>query len=889
MSENESTPKDYQTITFNKTNYSNPSTSFTLDASGNVTISQNMRAMINYSTTIRGTNNSYVNSFTKLQKSTDSGVNWNDIDNTNVSTNTKQPTSAKSTSTGIAIVDINSGDMIRVRVSVVRLTNTGGNDEVIITKDTSISIFDLLGGEKGDKGDKGDTGEAGIEGPQGPPGDKGDTGDTGAQGPPGNDADITDLSQNVFDISNNFDLRITSNTSAITTNSNSISDINSNLPSGNQIIDWTISQTDNIHTDNYINTTYTVGDGGLTQKNFTTELNNKLNGIPSNANYYVLPEDVSFNTIDAIDASFNSLIVNGITIDTNGGGGSSSTSQTITKKGQVLEVLLGRAESGETVTVDTGSYTFTQNTNYDNTKLNTTSQKVDASELTYTVPSGTERIFYEFRMRGGYDNPTGVVLYYQLFINDVAFGNEEQITSYQQRNMILIQSVITKSDLDTNNININSGIKFYYKMRVNSGVYTLLEFVSNGVPATQRLDDYIKVTSIGEKEFTTESLWSYSDSNLYYNSGNVGIGTTNPDTPLHIEKAASGGQILKLSTTQNDSACWLELECKANNNSPEEWGIASNINGKLQFYKRAGSGHVSGQTPDPNYRMTITGDGNVGIGSTNPDRTLCIGTDIMANNNGRVIIECDGPGKNGDGIAVKAYTSDHHLINFANSSSTQVGKIKIQGGNSVAYNTTSDKRLKTNIIDMENMLDKILSLKPRQYKWIIGKENDDYGLVAQEVFEIFPHMRPDISCYQTIGNCCTDIDCPTCCDYSSIIDISNNDCSCNDCSDNDMSGNDMSGNDMSGNDMSGNDCSCCSVKTIPYYYSLDYGKFTPYIIKAIQEQQNIINSLNSTLQTTNNEQQLDKQKIASLENKVQTLETQLANILTRLTTLEGNT
>ena len=102
---------------------------------------------------------------------------------------------------------------------------------------------------------------------------------------------------------------------------------------GNQIIDWTISQTDNIHTDNYINTTYTVGDGGLTQKNFTTQLNDKLNGIPSNANYYVLPEDVSFNTIDAIDASFNSLIVNGVTIDTNGGG-SSSTSQTITKKGQ---------------------------------------------------------------------------------------------------------------------------------------------------------------------------------------------------------------------------------------------------------------------------------------------------------------------------------------------------------------------------------------------------------------------------------------------------------------------------------------------------------------------------------------------------------------------------
>ena len=101
-------------------------------------------------------------------------------------------------------------------------------------------------------------------------------------------------------------------------------------------------------------------------------------------------------------------------------------------------------------------------------------------------------------------------------------------------------------------------------------------------------------------------------------NGNVGIGTTNPDTPLHIETAPSGGQILKLSTTQSDSACWLELECKANN-SPEEWGITSNINGKLQFYKRVGTGAG-------NYRMTITGDGNVGIGTDSPSNALEVAT-----------------------------------------------------------------------------------------------------------------------------------------------------------------------------------------------------------------------------------------------------------------------
>ena len=37
------------------------------------------------------------------------------------------------------------------------------------------------------------------------------------------------------------------------------------------------------------NTTYSVGDGGLTQNNFTTTLKNKLDNVADNANNYSLP------------------------------------------------------------------------------------------------------------------------------------------------------------------------------------------------------------------------------------------------------------------------------------------------------------------------------------------------------------------------------------------------------------------------------------------------------------------------------------------------------------------------------------------------------------------------------------------------------------------------
>ena len=51
----------------------------------------------------------------------------------------------------------------------------------------------------------------------------------------------------------------------------------------NEHIDWTSASAGTIHATNYTNTTYTVGDGGLTQNNFTNADHTKLNGIEDNA------------------------------------------------------------------------------------------------------------------------------------------------------------------------------------------------------------------------------------------------------------------------------------------------------------------------------------------------------------------------------------------------------------------------------------------------------------------------------------------------------------------------------------------------------------------------------------------------------------------------------
>ncbi len=139
----------------------------------------------------------------------------------------------------------------------------------------------------------------------------------------------------------------------------------------------------------------------------------------------------------------------------------------------------------------------------------------------------------------------------------------------------------------------------------------------------------------------------------------------------------------------------------------------------------------------------------VGI-NTLPYFTFDIHHELGVPSNGEVAIEDSGIG-NYNGLNIhNNYNGllDNHWTMYAYSDARlalyrdgqQVGQFN---GTTGSYTTTSDRKLKRDIKEMDSQMEKIMELKPSTYIYKRDKENiTRYGLIAQEVHEVYPQLAP---------------------------------------------------------------------------------------------------------------------------------------------------
>ena len=213
------------------------------------------------------------------------------------------------------------------------------------------------------------------------------------------------------------------------------------------------------------------------------------------------------------------------------------------------------------------------------------------------------------------------------------------------------------------------------------------------------------------RRFTTDAL---NEGFRLDNRGRVGIGTSSPAHLLEVD-GGSAETRLRVSTTgtdANEAGIILANSSKSAFNDGIE---ISHGGGFTSFKGLTGTEHIR-----------LQGNGNLGIGTTDNQARIKIFGHLQSYN---ALMIQNGTNNTG-GL----------FIAFRKFDNVTIGSVSHSGsGSSVAFNTTSDYRLKENVSYDFDATSRLKQLKPARFNWIADEDNTTVdGFLAHEVSDIVP-------------------------------------------------------------------------------------------------------------------------------------------------------
>ena len=253
----------------------------------------------------------------------------------------------------------------------------------------------------------------------------------------------------------------------------------------------------------------------------------------------------------------------------------------------------------------------------------------------------------------------------------------------------------------------------------------------------------------GIRQMTDNIITLYSNS-----AGNVGIGTTSPGAELDVKGTNDG---IRITDAGNGGEQILTFTA-ASGSASYTWNIWGDPSG-------GGNGnlYIGPTVTNPTTGATMTFQkttGNVGIGTTGPLSKLSVGGVGNANYaiygygsntgvrgygaNGVYGASING---NGYGILGSAETGVYGASNGSGTTAIGVwgggpagGYDFYAGGAGTDYGTSSSIRLKNNITEINNALDKVLNITGVYFNWKIYNNSHGMGFIAEDVGKYIPEV-----------------------------------------------------------------------------------------------------------------------------------------------------